>query len=428
VLHRDIKPANLVRGMDGGLVLVDFGAARSIAGQQTHRATLVGTFGYMPPEQLGGTVDERSDLYALGATLIHLLAGKPPETMLGNGLELDFRRHVDISAHLEQFLSRLVAPRSEARLASAREALAFLRGQSTRPVSRPSLLGFWLSMGVTLLIGALVLGLRASYERQQEEDTPYQLPPSLEDSQGSMPTPPATRDPARAPYPPEPLPRSTDVPFDWIMASWELDKPGVWVQDTSGRDHHGLVPTQGVRGGFSTLEFLGTTGVVEIPYHRDFELGAPFTLAANVKFESFENERGVIFWRGETSGREALSLETRPGAMLRFSITQEDGKVHFIEGLLPPEWKKQSMSLYATLDEQGEMLLYADCKLVARGNVTGAPLRRLDSARAPAVNLGGVKGRPYGFHGALWSVKLKRGVMVKDNGSSCRFTLQRMRP
>lgn len=422
VLHRDIKPANLVRGVDGGWVLVDFGAARSIAGQQTHRATLVGTFGYMPPEQLGGTVDERSDLYALGATLIHLLAGKPPETMLGKGLELDFRRHVDISAHLEHFLARLVAPRSEARLASAREALAYLRGQSTRPVLRRNLLGFALSMGMALLLAGLVLGLRASSAERRQEPEPLQAQPTREEG----PAPTAPRLPERALRQPEPLPKSTRVPFDWIMAHWELGRPGVWVQDTSGHDHHGLVPTEGVRGAYSALEFLGTTGVVEVPDHRDFALRAPFSLTANVRFGSFENERGVIFWRGESSGREALSLETRPGAVLRLSLTQENGEVHFIEGLLPPQWKNQSMLIYATLDEHGELLLYAGCELVARGSLTGAPLLELDPSRAPAVNLGGVKGQRHGFHGELWSVQLMRGVMEKQEGPSCSFSLKRM--
>ncbi|HVE86995.1 MAG TPA: serine/threonine-protein kinase, partial [Myxococcales bacterium] len=56
VLHRDVKPANLIRRPDGSVALVDFGSARLLPRGATHRATLVGTFGYMPLEQMGGTV------------------------------------------------------------------------------------------------------------------------------------------------------------------------------------------------------------------------------------------------------------------------------------------------------------------------------------------------------------------------------------
>jgi serine/threonine protein kinase len=78
VLHRDLKPANVVLRPDGTLALVDFGSVRTLSTDRTHGSTLVGTFGYMPPEQLGGTVDRTSDLYALGATLLHDLTGRDP--------------------------------------------------------------------------------------------------------------------------------------------------------------------------------------------------------------------------------------------------------------------------------------------------------------------------------------------------------------
>ena len=53
IVHRDVKPANLVRRPDGSVALVDYGAARTVQ-DVTHGATLVGTYGYMPAEQLGG--------------------------------------------------------------------------------------------------------------------------------------------------------------------------------------------------------------------------------------------------------------------------------------------------------------------------------------------------------------------------------------
>src|SRR5262249_36626588 len=124
IVHRDVKPANVLRRPDGTLVLVDFGAARAVAGV-THGATLVGTFGYMPPEQLGGTVDATADLYALGATLVHLVGRKAPEEILGPDLELRLD-HLHVSPGFRAFLARMTARRRTARPPSTVEALLAL--------------------------------------------------------------------------------------------------------------------------------------------------------------------------------------------------------------------------------------------------------------------------------------------------------------
>jgi serine/threonine protein kinase len=95
VIHRDIKPHNLfvtqVDGQADHLKLLDFGLARmqelGMAAQRTATGVIRGTPAYLPPEAwAGGTVDARSDLYSLGATLYHLLAGVPPfhNVALGN--------------------------------------------------------------------------------------------------------------------------------------------------------------------------------------------------------------------------------------------------------------------------------------------------------------------------------------------------------
>jgi serine/threonine protein kinase len=84
VLHRDICPANIVVSSDGGPCLVSFGLASSLAEirpEFTHHSQIVGTLAYLAPEQTGRTgrpVDQRADLYALGATLYELAAGAPP--------------------------------------------------------------------------------------------------------------------------------------------------------------------------------------------------------------------------------------------------------------------------------------------------------------------------------------------------------------
>jgi serine/threonine protein kinase len=75
VLHRDIKPSNLIRGEDGLMYLVDFGAVQDRATLTGMTFTVVGTCGYAPLEQFWGRAVPASDLYALGGTLIHLGTG-----------------------------------------------------------------------------------------------------------------------------------------------------------------------------------------------------------------------------------------------------------------------------------------------------------------------------------------------------------------
>jgi serine/threonine protein kinase len=73
VLHRDIKPSNLIWGEDNFIYLIDFGAVQDRAAREGATFTVVGTYGYAPMEQLGGRAVPASDLYGLGATLIHLI-------------------------------------------------------------------------------------------------------------------------------------------------------------------------------------------------------------------------------------------------------------------------------------------------------------------------------------------------------------------
>ena len=83
VMHRDIAPSNIVLSPSGAPCLVDFALATAFAEirpEFTHHSEIVGTLPYLAPEQTGRTgrpVDQRADLYALGATLYELATGEP---------------------------------------------------------------------------------------------------------------------------------------------------------------------------------------------------------------------------------------------------------------------------------------------------------------------------------------------------------------
>lgn len=77
IIYRDIKPANIMITNNNRIMLIDFGIARIF--KPKARGTMIGTQGYAPPEQYRGKVDTRSDIYALGATIHHLITGKDPQ-------------------------------------------------------------------------------------------------------------------------------------------------------------------------------------------------------------------------------------------------------------------------------------------------------------------------------------------------------------
>lgn len=130
VTHRDIKPQNLIYTENREVFLVDFGAVQDKVRQTTVASSVVGTYGYMAPEQLrGGKTYASTDLYGLGATLIYLLTGKYPSDLPQKKLKIDFKNSVKISSDFGKWLDKLIEPYPEKRLPSAQIALDVLQGK-----------------------------------------------------------------------------------------------------------------------------------------------------------------------------------------------------------------------------------------------------------------------------------------------------------
>lgn len=148
VLHRDIKPSNLILGEDKQVYLVDFGAVQAQAAVTGVTFTVVGTSGYAPLEQFWGRAVAASDLYALGATLIHLLTGTAPADLpqkegriyFRDSLRDSFASRLSLDSQFITWIEQMTEIVLEKRFSTAKQALDSLKSgliQWSISTSRP---------------------------------------------------------------------------------------------------------------------------------------------------------------------------------------------------------------------------------------------------------------------------------------------------
>lgn len=127
IVHRDIKPSNIVRAPNTGhCSLVDFGGVLDAA-RDKGGSTIVGTFGYMAPEQLHGQAVAATDIYALGATIVALAGGVEPEDVPRKGLRMDLEKHLpQLDPGFRAALSAMTDPDPDKRPQRARDVVALL--------------------------------------------------------------------------------------------------------------------------------------------------------------------------------------------------------------------------------------------------------------------------------------------------------------
>ncbi len=121
IIYRDMKPANIMLKPEGNIKIIDFGIAREYKEQNLADTTVLGTRGYAPPEQYSGQTDPRSDIFALGMTMHHLLTGIDPRN--ADGYVPVRQWNPELSEGIELIIDKCVEPAPENRYQNCQDLL-----------------------------------------------------------------------------------------------------------------------------------------------------------------------------------------------------------------------------------------------------------------------------------------------------------------